>query len=723
MRTFLYLKFIRVSLLIMLVLLLCSPILADNPAKNKEKKPAIGLIQFSVDILEGKRIVEKRKRKVKNEIIKFLKDAKDSTSERMFQFKDDYYFEADKYIITYSDIEDPDVELDKNYESWANKILKDLSGKHDLGAIIFGHFHEEEDIIKNEKNLIIVFRYYIADDNIPKNQRIVSLPAVKIKTDEITKGNLKKATDGLIKKLKEKLLSKFTQKKVIDYNSEESLSANDVYRMIVYNKFYCEKVDSKFHKEGLKDITVPKDGIFREERIVTVVTDKDNGLIKTKNEKKNKKDEEIVLWWPHNVESHCSFQEAVAYVENLNKNNRDKTKKWRIPTIMELFSIIKQNTENHLPPPFKLPKDKIVYFWTSTSLLKKGTVLDYDKQNKAYFVIQISFVKKGIYSLSFSFRNIEGKNKQRAYLLPVYSDQEYRYKKINKKHYENGKIPGFDDFKGPPVKQKSKLGKQKESTDAQLSSKSSKQTPAVSKSSKSTIVPDKIPGFDDVPDPHQSKIANISSSKKSQKGYKEGNSRTTDELLGAGNKINTSPQKNKKYYPSRRIKIALIPFMHPHYSEEDRSGLVEINYKIKKILQDLNSNMKRNINWSLIIESQKPSRTAHLSNISKFFQLYRNIMNSPTAVGKEIDFEKKKKELAKRVKSEIMQPQKIDIIITVIVEYAEYHGHLVEILKPIIISGIEESSHFKHFLGNLPAFERYIIEKVREIIDKKLAQK
>jgi hypothetical protein len=463
------------------------------PQFGGQKKTKIGLLKLSVNTFdEERKLIEKNSKDITNVIKKSLE--KDFIIDKEF-----------KEVITYSDIEDPMVTIDPVVEPETNKKLEALCKDNGLDGVVFGHFYQED-------KLIIVFRYYIPKYKYPKvKDRIISsspgyfmgkinekteiilknavkisiqqfttevkklqaklseppkkVEPVKVKKDEKEvkpqnkpdKPKTVKKEDRPKKTGKEEVKQKIkVPKKSIHVNHElEKLTAKEVYLMIIDNGFYCEiETGSGFHREGLKGIRVPKDGIFKDRRVVRFFTD-NSEFIRTESENKDKKEgnEKIVLRWPERMvlKKPIYFNEAKVHISNFNKRNTNEKRRWRIPTILELFSIIKGKSKNHFPWIFKyLPQNKDLIFWTSTPVKKEGTILDYDKKNQAYFVVRSRYIKgKDIFSISFAPYNIEGEIKKKAFLLPVYSDKLYTYKPIMSHTFDSideyRRIPGFDD--------------------------------------------------------------------------------------------------------------------------------------------------------------------------------------------------------------------------------------------------------------------------------------
>jgi len=380
------------------------------------------------------------------------------------------------------------------------------------------------------------------------------------------------------------------------------MTAQEVYQMIIKYGFYCEIVKgSGFHGEGLKGMKVPKDFIFKGKRVITAETKAKNFLETKSVHQEKKKQEEMVLGWPLQVKNQCSFQTADGRIKILNNSNTDKNKKWRIPTIMELFSIIQQNAKNHFPPEFKFPKDETLTFWTSTPVKKGGTFLEYDKNNKAYFVVQSSYIKKDrIYSLSFGFQNIKGENEETALLLPVFSDKVYTYQAAAPRKAAsttpNVKLPGFDDNVASPT------------------APAKKRAPVTVKPKRHAAA-DKIPGFDDVPAVRSA----------------------------AGTPRRTQPT----------IKISLFPHLMADAADDSKKKLLDhINDQVKQDIDALKKELKMRYNRHLIVDKMDPFDRNDMPKIS---QLYYIVSDENLSESETIS----------QIKNHIMIPLGIDIILTI----------------------------------------------------------
>jgi len=667
---------------VLLIMCICSSVQCSAQAVEQDK-PNVGLIRFSIDVFDKQKgLVENERNRVENRLKTFLKGN--------FKFKKEFYFKTDQDVITYSDIEDPDVTIDPQFESRADKKLKELSKKHNLAAIVFGHFQEEDD-------LIVVFRYYDS-----KDQKIVSTQSASVKIDEKITGELQKQADRLAKELEDQLKARFVktqpenkQDKVnkpddqekhppVNPNEtpkknetgvqstppktttaiEETLTAHEVYQMISENGFYCEIVEgSEFHGEGLKGITLPEKNIFKDSRSITIFTEFGKNLIRTESQLKSGNGKKIVLGWPSAKEitlKRLSYKEAQSKIAVLNRSNKDTNRKWRVPTIMELFSIIRGDTKNHFPEIFYFPrKEKDIIFWTSTVVKKEGTNLDYDNKNKAYLVVRSLYSPKNdIYSVSFAPFNIEGKEPKQAYLLPVYPEDDYRYKPIIDQ-LEDSNILGFDDDQDSTGTSAGSTTNSKSSTPPQsippASTASKNQSTAAAKSSEDN----KIPGFDDIPDI-------ISDNKKIERSTRPG--------------IQNHHSTNRS---NKSIAITLIPYIcKGNTTEVKEQELNDINDEIEKGLNLL----KRELNFPLIIDKKKSFNPKHQTAITKVF----NILNDGN-IDNDMKFT--------RIYSDIMANEKIDIIITI--KFSKYEG------------GIEESELF--FINS---FDKDIIKKKHILSDQ-----
>jgi hypothetical protein len=437
---------------------------------------------------------------------------------------------------------------------------------------------------------------------------------------------------------------------------DREMTANDVFRMVDEQGFYCEIVKgSGFHGEGLKGIPIPKDFIFKGKRSITAeIKEKDFLETKSVHQEKKKNQEEIVLGWPLQVENRCDFKTADAHIKILNQNNTDKNKKWRLPTIRELFSIVKENTKNHFPKEFKLPENETLTFWTSTPVRKVGTFLEYDKDNKAYFVVRSSFNKKdGTYSLSFGFQNITGDNKENALLLPVFSDKVYTYGAAAAQKTAsptpstkgNGKIPGFDDYAVPPT------------------------VPAKKKAPVTTTpkqpATDRIPGFDDVP----------------------------------VNKPAVSPPGNNQ----STIKISLFPHLIADTADDSSKQLLDyINDQVIQELDTLKAELKVRFNRHLIIDKMNPFNKNHMDKISALYF----IVSDESLSESETIFQ---------VKNQVMNPMNIDIVLTI--KYSLDNSSGIENMEPTVIDGLHNQIYETIFIHNAKE-QRYqdLRKKVKNMV-------
>jgi hypothetical protein len=438
------------------------------------------------------------------------------------------------------------------------------------------------------------------------------------------------------------VLSFFSFFSLYNHGQEDrEMTAHDVFNMVVQQGFYCEIVKgSGFHGEGLKGMPIPKDFIFKGKRSITAeIREKDFLETKSVPKEKKKNREEIVLGWPLQIKSQCSFQTAEGHIKIFNQKNTDKNKKWRIPTIMELFSIVQdqENTKNHFPKEFKLPENETLTFWTCTPVKKVGTFLEYDKDNKAYFVVQSSYNKRdGTYSLSFGFNNIEGENKENAFLLPVFSDKVYTYGAAAAQKTAsptpstkgNGKIPGFDDYAVPPT------------------------VPAKKKAPVTTTpkqpATDRIPGFDDVP----------------------------------VNKPAVSPPGNNQ----STIKISLFPHLIADTADDSSKQLLDyINDQVIQELDTLKAELKMRFNRHLIIDKMNPFNKNHMDKISA---LYFIVSDESLTDSEKIS----------QIKNQIINPLDIDIILTI--KYSLENSSGIEIMKPTVIDGLHNQIYEKVDIQN-----------------------
>lgn len=439
---------------------------------------------------------------------------------------------------------------------------------------------------------------------------------------------------------------------------DREMTAADVYDMIEDYGFYCEIIrGSGFHGEGLRGKQVPNDFIFKGKREITVIAKKKD-FLETKSVplEKNINQEEIVLGWPRETKNQCTFQTLEAHIKILNQKNTDKSKKWRIPTIMELFSIIQKKPKNHFPKAIKLPEKKTLTFWTSTPVKKEGTFLEYDKDNKAYFVVQSSFKPTPTgkdYSLSFEFRNIKPEDQEEAILLPVLSDKVYTYtaaspqKKAPATQTSKGsnKIPGFDDYVASPTAPP-------------------KTTSPVTIKPRQQPAADIIPGFDDVPV--------------------------------------VSPAAITTQNTSSSIKISLFPHLMGDTADDNRKDLLNhLNDLVKPDIEALKTELELKFNYDLIVDKMDPFNKKDMDKISRlYFFVSDGNLSKPEKIS--------------QIKEQIMIPLGIHIILTI--KYSIEKSSGIENIEPIVIDGLNDQIDKATVLQNEKEQQRY--HKLRKEVNR-----
>jgi len=469
--------------------------------------------------------------------------------------------------------------------------------------------------------------------------------------------------------------------KIIRYKFEtQSLTAHDVYRMIADYGFYCETVTgSSFHGEGLKGIKKPKNSIFPLRRII-LSEEESNGNIATWSRLNIAPprgiSRDIRLNWYPGIPK-CSFENAVSMVENLNRQQKGGFSQWRIPTLTELFSII-DNSERHFPGEFNFTKGETLTFWTATPVRKKGTALDYQKSEKAYYVINLKYSNQtNNYSLSFTFQNIERKNREEAYLLPVFSEITYAYQPTPTgiptapvSPSPSVTPPGFGTQKSsrtPPS--------QKYNVPGLIPQQS---TPPPSSGTafpkKKTTVNDKIPGFDDDPVSPKKPPKTKSLQPQTPSASLPQKTARADKIPGFDDVTNSKPST---------VKIALIPCMWKGVvGRSEQRLLVFINDEIEKTL----NNLKVQSHIKLKIDKKNPNDRSSLTQMTKLYSISSNQTLN------EI-------EKMKLYKLEIMTPQDFDIIVTVVTNFNKSNFNF-NLLKPMVISGIDDKIYSGKFMQN-----------------------
>lgn len=495
------------------------------------------------------------------------------------------------------------------------------------------------------------------------------------------------------------------------YNvTTSAMSAANVYRMIRENGFYCEVMTgSGFHGEALKNIIKPKNGIFRDQRFVSATKQK-NDLIKTRSVNRLNRSDKITLLWSPKPQLY-TFREAVDHIENLKQTGKEEH--WRIPTIKELFSIVREDTGNHFPAAFKIPHKKSLVFWTSTAVIKEGTAIEYDRANKAYFVVRCKYSKSsGNYSVNFSFEDIEGLKARKAYLLPVLSEKVYDYQlAVAKKpsaltpssasgSAKPDRIPGFDDLDthaSTPIP----------ATPAP--SPKSKIPPPTTKPQKQTAS-DKIPGFDDKP-------AFPGFSNPPGKKTTPATSKTPNVSIPAAvpgiNSItgNTkkSPATSQSSKPVPAVKVALFPLMWKgQLNQKQEQFLNDLITILGNELKTLGKQVMKGQGVSLGINK---NNSFTRSNTASITTLYSILSNTNIKDILKLD----------SLKSAIMKPLGVDIIVTV--QHNQGPSNL-DVFKLTIIDGLNNKIYSKGFVqnsvsGRFKTLNSFIKNTVADIIKNK----
>jgi hypothetical protein len=481
--------------------------------------------------------------------------------------------------------------------------------------------------------------------------------------------------------------------KTIKYKYETRyLTAGDVYQMIADWGFYCEIVSgSSFHKEGLKGIQIPNNSIFSLKRII-FSQEESNGNIVTWSRLNFDPpagiDRDIRLNWYPGIQK-CSFENAVSLVENLNRQQKGGFSGWRIPTLTELFSIV-DNSERHFPGEFDFPQGETLTFWTATPVRKKGTVLDYEKSEKAYYVINLKYNHQtNKYSLSFTFRNIKEKNKKEAYLIPLFSEITYAYQPTPTR------VPASPVSSSPVVTPPGigapKTGQTPPSQVSNIPGLVPQPPPAPPSSGtvspkQKTTAGDKIPGFDDVTappkqppttKPPQPQIPSTSPPKKTGQA---------DKIPGFDDVPNRPGTSLTPQIAPRTVNIALIPCLRRSMlGGNEQQLLVLINDEIESTL----NNLKIPANISLKIDKKSPNNRTGLTQMTRVYSISLNQSFNES-------------DKMRLFKSEIMTPQNIDIIVTVVTNFNNSNLNFY-LLEPMIISGIDDKIYSRKFKQNAAA--------------------
>jgi hypothetical protein len=114
--------------------------------------------------------------------------------------------------------------------------------------------------------------------------------------------------------------------------------------------------------------------------------------------------------------------------------------------------------------------------------------------------------------------------------------------------------------------------------------------------------------------------------------------------------------------------------------------LVLINDQIENTLNNLNHDLKSQLNISLKIDKKNPNNRTSLTQMTRVYSISLNQSFNES-------------DKMRLFKSEIMAPQKIDIIVTVVTNFNKSNLNF-NLLEPIIISGIDDKIYSGKFPQN-----------------------
>jgi hypothetical protein len=172
-------------------------------------------------------------------------------------------------------------------------------------------------------------------------------------------------------------------------SEEQGVTIEQVYRMIIKNGFFCHSVDYGFHSEVLERLREEEqinelDSVYTagaaigdkqgkytyvfkpgRENETKVVPGKDF-VIETVSTNQNNFSDYIQLYWAPTEGGIKTYPEALEMIRHLNSIRYQGYSDWRLPTLIELFSIAGHYQDQRFFP-FLFP-GKNIKLWTSTPL-------------------------------------------------------------------------------------------------------------------------------------------------------------------------------------------------------------------------------------------------------------------------------------------------------------------------------------------------------------------
>lgn len=187
----------------------------------------------------------------------------------------------------------------------------------------------------------------------------------------------------------------------------QGLSIEDVYRMILENKFFCHSTDYGYHYQVLEKLRQAglvvqnpfvmaeqtTSGVqgnytytFLENWDINAEIEKNKALVKTVSSNRSNYSDIITLYWDPVEGQTATYYEARQFVEQLNAQKHEGFADWRLPTLEEILIVAGYNkrTRSFLPFGFLANTSKI---WTATPLADaEKRKLNYDNTD-VYFVV------------------------------------------------------------------------------------------------------------------------------------------------------------------------------------------------------------------------------------------------------------------------------------------------------------------------------------------------
>lgn len=217
----------------------------------------------------------------------------------------------------------------------------------------------------------------------------------------------------------------------------QGFTIEDVYRMILENRYFCHSQDYGYHSEVLEHLKeserIDKQNSVRVAQLgsgeasrysytfesgweVRTAIEMNTKIVKTTSANKSDYSKVTPIYWDIVEGRETTYDKAQQMIEALNSSNNEGHADWRLPTLEEVLFITSDKSTNPFFLPFALPSEKVNMIWTATPLAENEKMRLTEDETDAYFVLKRAHDRRGE---KVQFDTLE--KDQVAFFLPVRS--------------------------------------------------------------------------------------------------------------------------------------------------------------------------------------------------------------------------------------------------------------------------------------------------------------